>query len=109
MSQAQRVKALRSIIELDDQFNESITLLTKLNFDSQELTECTIDDVRKIMMRFDDAEIAMEKVEKWANTLECRDDIKMSGTVVEILSLLANPEIHGSPMSRARALLEGDV
>ena len=87
------------LLDLVD-FNLDIsTLKSQLSlypWDSEEeLVLLTNNTLLKIIERALEGKISVNQLEEWANLVEWRDDIEMSQSVVDVIFLLANPDING--------------
>lgn len=82
--------------------------LAGFNWDSGELVDLSAEHVSAVLVRYLARAITPAQVEKWANSLECRDDLSIPrGPVLEAVFDLANPVIRGElTRERATALLD---
>jgi hypothetical protein len=65
--------------------------------------EVSADDVRSALQAYVEERVPGDEIEEWANALECREDLKIAGSVKVVIHALANP-ILTQPRSRQVAL-----
>lgn len=64
------------------------------------------EDIAHVLTLYLDKEITKQDIEKWANFLECRDDVHAHESIANILFELANPDIEGElTAERAKSIL----
>ena len=101
-----RMSLVRTLVEYHLPIDFTLAELAKLPWDVHTpLLRMARLDVQNILHRFIAHELSASQVEDWANLVECRDDIDLSGetgVVTEIISRLANPYLH-KPISIALA------
>ena len=86
-----RRKTLQDLIELRKPLAELRAILAEFEWDcDQELVQLERQHLADVLKRYISGEISAEEVEKWANLIECRDDIDYA-EVAEFLHVLANP------------------
>lgn len=91
-----REQALRDVVELRAPLNDAIPALEAYPWDSEEeLVTLTTDHVRAVLDRYLDGSLPAEDVQRWAETLEGRDDLALTETLIDVLFELASPEIQG--------------
>lgn len=103
----QRLDSLNKLIQLSVPLSEAIADLGKFEWDSEvALVQLKAADLRMILTKFLNKEMTAEEVERWANAIECRDDVDYS-QVSEAIDVLANP-LTRTPLTEdlARRLIQ---
>jgi len=93
-----RTSLLRTLVEYHLPVDSVLAELAQLTWDvDTPLLRLTSLDIQNILSRFIAHELSAFQVEDWANVIECRDDIDLSGEsqeFAEIILRLANPSLH---------------
>ncbi len=92
-----RIKVLKSLVNFEKSLDKIKEDLKKFSWDSDELIFITKRDINKIIEKYKNNEISKEELIKWANIIECREDIGFDESnekeIQKIIFALANPEI----------------
>ncbi len=90
-----RERLLHDLIKLRRPLFEVASELASYSWDSkEELVQLTSADVVGALRKYISGEIPSEEIERWANLIECRDDINYEG-FSDLLFRLSSPEING--------------
>ncbi len=105
-----RTEALKALLSLNKPIEEVTATLSKYDWDSNELVVIEIDHIRQVLKRYISGELNEAIIENWANVIECRDDIGLSGeaevVIEELIHELANPDLTQKlTPERAQALV----
>ncbi len=98
MDSKRREKLIRKIIDFDDAINQHIKEISTYGWDSdRELVILSKTDIANILQKFSSGEISKQELDKWANFIECREDIGFEEprreALQEIIHWLANPDL----------------
>jgi hypothetical protein len=96
MTAADRVHALRSVLDLDGPIDDLVTRLRSFPWDSADvLVVLKPQQVIALLERYLNGSVRQADLEKWAETIEGRDDVgydvKEEELLREIVFELANP------------------
>jgi|SRR5690606_4315845 len=93
-----RQEILNGIILLKGNLNDLENKLSKFPWDSHmPLVTISKQNLSNVLSKVLNDEISFEYLVKWANTIECRDDIDYeTDHLQEIIFDLASPEINGA-------------
>jgi hypothetical protein len=101
-----RKQLIQSLLEFDSNLNDLQKSLSQLEWDTDERITCLPSHIIHVLKRFMDFQCTAEDVETWANLVEARDDVELSGQLREVMFELANPKItQGLSIERASALI----
>lgn len=95
-----RKEALAKLFDFDNEFEQMKKELGQYDWDcDEELITITPLMVKTILMKVISDKIPFDRLEDWANFIECRDDIGFDGDsstlIKEIITSLANPYLYG--------------
>jgi hypothetical protein len=92
---ATRENVLNDLIKLRRPLSELAGELAGFSWDCEmELVRLTSVDIVTALRKFLDGELSGNDIERWANLIECRDDIDYEG-LSDLIFRLSNPEING--------------
>lgn len=102
-----RVESVRSLVELSHPLDSIAEQLRGFEWDYEgKPVELRPHHLVKILTAFLNDKLADADVEKWANLVECREDIEFEGAssnwIETVIHELANPAIT-TPLSKVRA------
>lgn len=102
-----RTNLIKKIISYEDVTDQAFAELSSYEWDFDgNPVSFGAQDIRHILKLYLDKKISAQDIDKWANFLECRDDVEPHVSIAEILFELANPDIQGElTEARAKALL----
>jgi len=102
----ERSELLRHLVAFDLPLESTLLELQAFSWDVEiPLLELQTDSIRSVLKRYLAGEINADQVEKWADAIECRDDID-TNAFQTILCTLSNPIVFGDlTKSSAEALL----
>lgn len=91
-----RLDVLRSLLTMSAPFAETVKQLARFNFDYEgDAVELTSAHLSHVLRRYLDGQLLGSDVEAWANAIEGRDDVSISGdsksSIESVLHELANP------------------
>jgi hypothetical protein len=94
----EREQVLSALVRFSEPLSALEHSIEGLSWDStEELMTLTAQHVRSVLDRFLDQELSAQDVERWANLLECREDIAVEGgrggPTGTVLHALANPRL----------------
>ena len=100
MSNQNRKHILLRLIRLDGDLGLINNELKSFSWDVEEpIVILTMVEVRDVLRQYLNGKKTIEDLEKWADLIECRDDIGFDApsadTIKTIINKLANPEING--------------
>jgi hypothetical protein len=103
-----RADVLRKLLECSSPLEEIAAELRNFPSDSEErVFVVTAAHLRIILDRFLSGDLTAQQVERWANLIECREDIEFEGGRFgeprEVLNELANPLLT-EPLSKDSAV-----
>jgi hypothetical protein len=107
MQKTNRIKLIKKIISYKDVTDKIFADLLSYKWDFEE-NPALLDanDIARVLKLYLDQKITAQDIEKWANFLECRDDVHAHESIADILFELANPDIEGElTESRAKSIL----
>lgn len=95
-----RTHTLQKLIRLDGDVEALNNELKLFSWDANEpLVVLTINDLKNVLTKYLGGYITMDELERWANLIECREDIDYDNSFEDklkaIINKLANPEING--------------
>jgi hypothetical protein len=92
-----RQEILKDIVLMKGDLVDLQNRLSEFPWDSDEaLVTISKQNLLKILTKAQNEKISFEHLVKWANTIECRDDLDFeTDNLREIIFDLANPEING--------------
>lgn len=102
-----RVKLLNQIISYQN-ISDSIfqdVYAYPWDYDGEGAATLSTKDVKHILNLYLNESIQADDVHKWAEFLECRDDVDYDNTIIEILFELANPDINGKITPKGAELI----
>ena len=96
----QRLKDLWDLIELKKRPEELRKILSKYEWDYDgKKVQLTKQHILNVLKRCVEGDVSLSDLEKWANLIECREDIdyerKNREKIISIIFRIANPEING--------------
>jgi hypothetical protein len=99
-----RTAALEALVNISVPIPEAMSRLAEFPWDCEsELVVLAPEHFSHVLSLFKQGELSGAEVEKWANALECRDDVGVSTSQAhELLHELANPLLT-QPLSGERA------
>ena len=98
--EVERLRILQSLLELDGPLEKILSELTSLGWDSEEeLVTLQPQHVMEILSRFKSGVLDAKDVERWANVVESREDVRLDpesrGVLKAAIFELANPVLQG--------------
>ena len=97
-SSNRRSSVLRALVQYHLPIDSTLAELAQFAWDvDKPLLPLSRLDIQNILTRFISHELSASQVESWADLIECRDDIDLSGeagTLAEIIFRLANPSLR---------------
>ncbi len=97
-SSDQRTSVLRALVHYNLPINGTLAELAQFAWDADTpLLQLSRLDIQNILSRFIAHELSASQVHDWADLIECRDDLDLSGesgTLAEIIFRLANPSLY---------------
>ncbi|WP_050726935.1 hypothetical protein [Vulgatibacter incomptus] len=98
--EGERQRVLRSLLELDGPLGEVLYVLAALPWDcDEEVVTLLPRHVVRTLERFSIGSLSAGEVERWADSIEGRDDIGLDAecrdTLKEVVFFLANPVLEG--------------
>lgn len=101
-----RIKLLNDLIECNLPLQPIKEELSSFSWDSPELVTLKKEHIISVLSRYIEGLISSEELETWADTIECREDIRYHDNddiINEKIYILATPILHGA-MNKAKAL-----
>lgn len=102
-----RINLIKKVISYEDVTDQIFAKLSSYewDFDGNPVL-FGAQDIKRVLKLYLDQRITARDIDKWANFIECRDDVEPHESIAEILFELANPDIQGAlTETRAKALL----
>ena len=91
-----RAAALRQLILVDAPWPTIQSDLALFPWDSEPVVLLSRSDVARVLAQFLEGTVSAELLGKWADALECREDVDFADPVVgAAIHALANPELAG--------------
>jgi hypothetical protein len=103
-----RESVLRNLVSFAAPLNSISRALSKFPWDcDKELVTLDLNMIENLMRRYIADDATSNELERWANLIECRDDIAFEEKYFETIQLiiyeLANPEIN-EPITRDKGI-----
>ena len=96
-----RTQALEELIHLLSPVDDVIRNLGSFGWDSEvECATLTAGNVDSVLRRFLNGDLSGKEVERWADAIECREDIRFESsratTLSHVIFEMANPSLEGT-------------
>lgn len=102
-----RIELLNKIIKYQDVSDSIFQYISLYPWDyTGQPTLISANDISYVLNLYIEQKTTSVDIEKWANFLECRDDVDADKIISEIIFELANPDVQGAlTVSRAKSIL----
>lgn len=104
-----RREVLNALIRFEQPIADLEVAVSQLDWDAEADAILTRKDIASVVSRFLAGQLTAAQVERWANLLECREDIdfepRYEGPVADAVFDLANPDLQGSLVEIADQVL----